>query len=410
MTDMEAKRTNVALYYPWLYLTSGAERTILRLVEHSRHDWTIITNRYEKDRTYPGFANLKVIQLGEVSVNRTIWQTARSSFRLLFQKLPTENQEALVVVCEGLGDLVLFRNQLPAMCICLTPLRIAFDEEYQSRWGGQAGPVKKLLVGMGTAVFRMVDRLAWRRYAKIFCISSEVRRRVVKGKLAEEEDIEILLPALGVQSNSEREPFYGDYFLIPGRIMWTKNIELGIEAFRIFQQKRQGFRLVVAGMVDRKSEAYLQRLREIAPEGVEFRIAPSDEELGELYQNCRATLFTAFNEDYGIVPLEGMSHGKTCIAVNRGGPRDTIQHGETGFLEEPEAEAFAARMFALADSVELSQRMGRTAIVHSRKFNWHDFTSRVDLAIDKLVQDSKPSIASRPTKIQNKFEGESLRS
>ena len=44
----------VALYYPWVYLTSGAERTILELTAHSRHQWTIFTNRFDPDGTFPG--------------------------------------------------------------------------------------------------------------------------------------------------------------------------------------------------------------------------------------------------------------------------------------------------------------------------------------------------------------------
>ena len=50
----------VALYYPWLYLKSGVERTLLELVTRSRHDWTFITNHYHRDQTYPEFQQLDV--------------------------------------------------------------------------------------------------------------------------------------------------------------------------------------------------------------------------------------------------------------------------------------------------------------------------------------------------------------
>jgi glycosyltransferase involved in cell wall biosynthesis len=381
---LQNPRRQIALYYPWLYLTSGAERTILRLVEHSRHDWVIITNRFDRDKTYPGFANLNVVELDAVSVDRTLLATAKSCLRLLTQKLPVENAQALVVVCEGLGDLVLFRNKLPALCLCLTPLRIAFDETYQQRWTAQSGSLKALLVRAGSAVFRAVDRLAWRRYSKLFCISGEVRRRIVKGGLAIESEIEIIHPALGFQPKIP-DPRYGDFFLLPGRIMWTKNIELGIDAFRLLRRRFPEFRLIVAGMVDHKSAPYLKRLKLMNVEGVEFCFSPSDRELGDLYRNCRATLFTAFNEDYGIVPLEGMAFGKPCIAVNRGGPLDTIVHGVNGFLEEPEPAAFAARMADLAASTELCNNMGCTAIVHAQKFNWIDFANRIDNELESLV-------------------------
>ena len=40
------------------------------------------------------------------------------------------------------------------------------------------------------------------------------------------------------------------------------------------------------------------------------------------------------NEDYGLVPLEGMAAGKPCIAANEGGCKETVVDGKTGFLVE----------------------------------------------------------------------------
>jgi glycosyltransferase involved in cell wall biosynthesis len=362
------------------------------MVEHSRHEWTLLTNRFDRSNTFPGLSRLNVVELDSVSVERSVLTTAKSCLRLLTQRLPTADCDALVVVCEGLGDLVLFRNSLPSLCLCLTPLRIAFDEAYRERWAETASPLKRVLVWAGTAAFRAVDRLAWRRYDRRFCISSEVRRRIVAGGLAEEHEVEVIYPALGVQPETV-EPVFGDFFLLPGRIMWTKNVELGIAAFAEFRRRHPGYRLVIAGMVDKKSEPYLRRLRSLSGDGIEFRISPSDAELQDLYRTCRATLFTAFNEDYGIVPLEGMSYGKPAISVNRGGPLDTIHHGVNGFLEAPEVSAFAARMSELAASPDRCREMGKAAIVHARTFNWFDFAKRIDDAVESLVRTGSTSPA-----------------
>jgi hypothetical protein len=43
----------VAAYYPWIYLRGGAERTILETLRRSRHDWTLFTNRYDREATFP---------------------------------------------------------------------------------------------------------------------------------------------------------------------------------------------------------------------------------------------------------------------------------------------------------------------------------------------------------------------
>jgi glycosyltransferase involved in cell wall biosynthesis len=108
-------------------------------------------------------------------------------------------------------------------------------------------------------------------------------------------------------------------------------------------------RLVIAGMVDAKSQPYVTELRRQASgrEDIIFIESPSDEELILLYQRCLAVVFTALNEDWGLVPLEAMACGKPVIATDRGGPRESVAHGETGWLEQDDALHFSHRMAAL---------------------------------------------------------------
>jgi glycosyltransferase involved in cell wall biosynthesis len=198
--------------------------------------------------------------------------------------------------------------------------------------------------------------------------------------------MEVLQVGLGVDSPAPSEIFER-FFLIAGRIMWTKNIQLGIEAFRSLLATvpaAGNFRLVIAGIVDKKSEPYLAELRAMAANlPVEFRIFPSDAELSDLYRTCYAVLFTAFNEDWGIVPLEAMAFGKPVVAVNSGGPRETVIPGVNGFLEEPAAQAFGDRMAQLVNDPEGARQMGVRGHLHSRRYSWTNFTARIDAALDE---------------------------
>jgi glycosyltransferase involved in cell wall biosynthesis len=381
----------VALYYPWLYLTSGAERSILELTGRSRHQWTIFTNRFEPGNTFPGFSQRSVVELGKVPVKRTLLAALKGALRIVTQPIPLNEFDALVVVCEGFGDLVLLRNRrTPAACICLTPLRVAFDPVYRQRCLGKKNSWERLLIRGGAALFRAVDRWAWKRYQRVVAISTEAKQRAVAGRLAPEESIDIVHPGLGFEPPAPSRRFE-KYFLLPGRIMWTKNIELGIEAFLRFRREHPGgenFSLVIAGMADRKSESYLASLRLLAQsagESVQFRLHPSDAELAGLYSSTYATLFTAFNEDWGIVPLESMAFGKPTIAVNRGGPRESVVHGVTGFLVEPNAKVFAASMAQLAGDPSLCIRMGEAGHEHAKKYSWSTFTDHIDGIVDSLI-------------------------
>jgi len=393
----------VALYYPWIYLTSGAERVILELTGRSRHEWTLFTSHYEPQNTFPGFAGRTVVQTGDISVSRSIGTVLKSAWKVLNLRLPLEDFDVLLVVCEGIGDFVLFRNSsCPALCVCLTPLRLVFDPEYQLR-ALQGRPLRqRLAIRVGAWSFYLLDRLAWKRYARVFCISEEVKKRVISGKLTGSAKLEVSYVGLGFEPPAPSGRFER-FFFLPGRIMWTKNIQLGINAFREFREQNpefRDFRLVVAGIVDQKSQTYYADMRALAEVAgnVEFWVFPSDAELSDLYSRCYGVLFTAFNEDWGIVPLESMAFGKPAICVNRGGPRESVQDNVDGFLEPPEVKRFAIRMAELAGNPARAAEMGRAGHVNVRRFNWNAFTKRIDDEIDLCVSArarSEPSLGTR---------------
>lgn len=379
----------LAIYYPWVYLTGGPERILVELTTRSRHQWTILTNHHDPANSFPELRDRDIVELPRVPVERSLAKVAYASLRVLLQRLPTQGFDALVVVCEGLGDLVVFRNhELPTLCLCLTPLRPAYDPHYRERALQSRGWLARVVLKAGLAVFRSADRLAWRRFDHVVCISQEARRRAVAGGLDRAGTADVAYPGPGLRGAEDVS--FDRFFLLPGRIMWTKHLELGIEAFQWLRRAHPelaDFRLVVAGIVDRKSEAYFARLRALAggDPSIEFRVLPTDVELAQLYRTCRAVLFTAFNEDWGIVPLEAMAFGKPVIATNRGGPRESIEHGVQGFLEEPQAEAVARRMAELALDPGRAESMGHAGRERSQAFSWEAFTASLDGAVERVV-------------------------
>jgi glycosyltransferase involved in cell wall biosynthesis len=396
----------VALYYPWVYLHGGPERVISELLARSRHQWTIFTNRYEPESTFPALKQAEIVQLAEVSVKRTLIQTLRSALRLAGQKLPLTDHQVLVVFCEGLGDLVAARTSVPLVCLCLTPLRVAFDPFYQERYLQMAGGRfwRKPLVRVASLLFRMIDRRLWSKYERVFAISKEVRKRIANARLYPEDQVQILYPGVDI-SRLTPTGIYSHDFMVPGRIMWTKNLELAIAAFRLLLERRPDlshFTLTMAGYVDAKSQPYIQKLRQLA-EGVEqirFIVAPTDEELFQLSSASYAVVYPPFNEDWGLAPIEGMALEKPVIAVNRGGPSESVLHGETGLLVEPTPAAFAAAMERLADDFTLVVTMGKKARLRAAEFNWSQFCERLDACVEELTRASESPAVSDLTSMK----------
>lgn len=380
----------VAFYYPWIYLKSGGERIIVELTRRSRHDWTLFTSHYEPQNTFPELSDRKVIELPRVPVERDIVSSARAACRIMTQKLPMEDYDALFVLCEGLGDLILYRNHSkPSLCYCLTPLRAAFDPFYRAKSYEQRGFLGKAALTAGMSVFRYMDSRAWRHYTSVLFLSKESLRRAQSAGLVSSAQNEILYTGIGLVSERPSE-LQERFFLIPGRIMWTKNLELGIGAFRLFREQHPEFgdmRLVISGMVDEKSKPYLAGLKKLAggDSRIDFRLNPSDAELKKLYATCHTVLFTPLNEDLGIVPLEAMAFGKPILAVNNGGPKETVENGVQGFLLDPQPESFAEKMADLVTNPTLTARMGAAGFERSRLFTWDHFVGRIDDILDEIV-------------------------
>jgi glycosyltransferase involved in cell wall biosynthesis len=378
----------IALYYPWLYLRSGAERAICELMKRSRHEITAFTNHYDAEQTYPEFRDLRVVPVNRISVERNIGAVLRGSATVVTQKLPLDGFDALIVISDGVGDLVTLRNhERPVVCILSTPLRIVFDPVYRAEYmKAQSNPVLRGTISLFGSAFVWIDRWAWRYYRRILCNSPETYNRALRGKLAEANRLEVLPPGIDYEA-MQPDGNFGDYFLLPGRIKWTKNVELGLQSFlRLCEKAGSGFRLVVAGQVDTKSHGYFSKLREMAKNHprIEFQINPSDAVLFELYRHAYAVLMTSLNEDWGMVPLEGMAFGKPVLAVAQGGPLYSVVEGETGYLLAPTPEAFSDAMIKLATSRALVERLGRQARKHVARFDWSQYVNRVDQVLVTL--------------------------
>ncbi len=378
----------VAMYYPWIYLKGGIERTILELARRSRHDWTIFSSNFQPADTFPELSQMDVRTIGSVSLKRDLGSVASACASLLRRSYDWRAFDAVLVHCDGLGNLVTMRSSgAPLLCLCHTPLKIAYDEHANERWQRMFRP--GLASRAGVSAFMAIDRLAWRRYKRVFAVSGEVQRRLTSRGLVPAGRSEVLRPGVDLdrmQPSGRREPF----FLLPGRVMWSKNVELGIEAFAAYKDRAGGdMRLVIAGMVDGKSGPYLARLKSMAGGrgDVEFVENPTDEALFGLYDRSHAVLFTPPNEDWGIVPLEAMAFGKPVIAVGRGGPAESIVHGETGFLCEDTPEAFAKAMAATGDEA-VHARMSAAALARVRQFGWTQFVDRIDGYLDGLSETS----------------------
>jgi alpha-1,3/alpha-1,6-mannosyltransferase len=189
-------------------------------------------------------------------------------------------------------------------------------------------------------------------------------------------NIGVLYPALDISNMTQAldQPKTSQSPIVSlNRFERKKNIGLLIQAYAELQTAPRGKNLpplIIAGGYDTQSVEnveYRGELGQLAKQlGVacEFRCDITDSERATLFQTALCVVYTPDKEHFGIVPLEAMYAGTPVVAVNSGGPMETVVDGVTGYLRAPTASAFAGALQQLLDHTDQATKMGQAGRSH----------------------------------------------
>jgi glycosyltransferase involved in cell wall biosynthesis len=210
------------------------------------------------------------------------------------------------------------------LCYCFTPMRYAwtFYDEYFGR-----NPAKALLARPLLAALRRWDRRSAARVDGFVAISRHVQKRIrdFYGR-----DSDVVYPPVNTAQWTPGASASGDFDLIVSALVPYKRVELAVRAYR-----RLGFPLKIVG-----TGTEFANLQTLAGPNIEFLGWRSDDEVLQLYRNCRLLAFPG-EEDFGIVPLEAQACGRPVVACAKGGALETVADGVSGvFFEQQTEESF----------------------------------------------------------------------
>lgn len=160
-------------------------------------------------------------------------------------------------------------------------------------------------------------------------------------------------------------------FLYVGRLKRYKGVDVAIRALAIARRTRPDLRLDIAGSGDYRPalEALAARLE--LGSAVTFHGRVSEDEKIRLLRAAWGNVFPSPKEGWGITVVEAGACGSPSLASDSPGLRDSVRHGETGFLSpHGDAQVLAERMLELSASPALVERLGAAARRFAEAHTW----------------------------------------
>jgi glycosyltransferase involved in cell wall biosynthesis len=147
-----------------------------------------------------------------------------------------------------------------------------------------------------------------------------------------------------------------------GRLEARKRPELAIDTLAVLRGAGVDASLVVAG--DGPRGALAERAAGL-PVRLTGRVSEADK--WRLYDSADVLLFGSTLEGFGLVVAEAQSRGVPVVAAAGTATVEALEDGRTGFLADPDPEAFAGRVREVA---ERRAEMGQAARERARRFDW----------------------------------------
>ncbi len=336
------RRPRIVIAHDYLTQRGGAERVVLAMAR-AFPGAPVVTTLYDPDGTYPECADLdiRVSPLNRVPLLR---HSHRLALPLLAPTVSRMPLDADVVIASSSGWAHGFPTTGRKLVYCHSPARWLYQTE-QYLGSGAAGSARAMALAPLKAPLTRWDRRAARTADVYVANSTVVAERIqrVYGFHAG-----VLFPPVGLDPDGPQATVgaasdwaEAGFHLLVSRLLPYKNVEPVVAAFRRMPDRR----LVVVG-----AGPLRDTLAATLPATVRLVSDLDDAQLRWLYAHCTAVVAPS-HEDFGLTPVEGMSHGKPTVALRGGGYLDTVVEGHTGvFFEVPEPEEIVAAVRAAAET------------------------------------------------------------
>ena len=314
-------KLRVALVHHWLVSPGGAEKVLYEL--HQMYPEAPIFTAAYIPAKFPELASadVRTTFLDKIPLLKHKHQLFPIFFGLPFKTLDMSNYDLVISSCAAEAKYVRTGTNTLHICYCHTPVRYYWTD-YEWRLKnmpfGAFNWLARLVFPLMIGLLRHNDYKAAQGVNVFVANSLHIQQRI---KQYYHKESTVIYPPIVTENLLRIPPQSRDYYLIVGRQVASKRLDVAIDAFNIL-----GFPLKVVGEGEEISQ---QQPR--AEKNIEFLGRVSDTERDRLFAGAKALIFPP-EEDFGMVPLEAMAAGTPTIAFSQGGAPEYVIDGKTGVL------------------------------------------------------------------------------
>jgi glycosyltransferase involved in cell wall biosynthesis len=177
-----------------------------------------------------------------------------------------------------------------------------------------------------------------------------------------------------------------------GRIKRYKGIELGIHAVELLRANYPNIEYQIIGTGD-----FVEPLKDLVRKkgleaNVKFLGLKRGQEKTELLQRAKALIYTSPKEGWGLSVVEANACGTPVVASDAPGLRESVKHGETGFLvPHGDVAALAQRLDQLLSDPALYALLRNNGIGWARTFTWERAAAETLALLEQARREFRPA-------------------
>lgn len=312
----------IALVHDYLVQYGGAERVLEALCEiwpHAPiytliHDKQLVHGKFDKKTVRTSF-------LQKIPFSRKHHRLFPPMMMLGIEQFNLDYYDVVLSDSSSFAKNIITNPSTLHITYCHTPMRYGWDDcQFYTQEFSFPRLVKKF-VPLLMNYIRMWDYQGTNGVDHFVANSNFVASRIKKYY---KRKATVINPPVDVNHFSISQNIeIGNYFLMVGRMMKYKQMDLVIKAFN---EMKIPLKIVGRGME-------MKNLQRIAGPTVEFMGRVSDQKLKNIYSRAQAFLFPQ-EEDFGIVAIEALASGRPVIAYKAGDIEENIEDGRTGIFFE----------------------------------------------------------------------------